>query len=229
MAMTEKEKQEIIDRATKQLSGGNWLTGPGGLSTDVGQIESGINRAVGGFAPGVTVADPTTTAPKKKAPAKAAAPSGPTALQAQQYAIANSPWTQASQALAGSLNTDLQALSGLASGTALGAVDQNTDKMAGALTGTPTTSGAGQWLAAQSAAANAATAPVAAAMQGEQNAFTTGESPFAQALLNMGNANALAVETAPQAGWYNALCNSRRLEPQLLRGGPRGRQVGVPE
>ena len=138
-------------------------------------------------------------------PAAAAAPSGPTALQAQQYAVANSPWTQASQVLTSGMNADIQALSGLASGSALGAVDQNTDKMAGALTGTPASSGAGQWLAAQSAAANAATAPVAAAMQGEQNSFTTGLKPFTQSLLNQGQASALAVETAPQAGWYNAL------------------------
>lgn len=206
--LTAKQKEAIIAQAEKELDAGStgqalggFITGKGGLGTELfGTAEDIWNK----LAPGVH--DPTVTAAKKKKEQKkAAAPSGPTAAQRQAYAIASSPWTQASQTLASGLNTDINALSGLASGSALGAIDQNTNAMAGALTGTPQSSGAGQWLAAQSAAANAATAPVAAAMQGQENAFTTGENPFSQALLNMGQANALAVETAPQAGWYNAV------------------------
>ena len=44
-------------------------------------------------------------------------------------------------------------------------------------------------------------------MQQTQNAYTTGENAFSQALQQQGQANALAVETAPMAAWQQALAS----------------------
>jgi hypothetical protein len=209
--LTDKQKQEIIDKAEAQLSGGNWLTGPGGLSTDVGQIESGVNRAVGGFFPGVS--DPTVTQdPKKPQTAKQKQAAAQTAQQKQtaQYEqtiqqIANSPWTTAANALTSTMNADLGAVAADTSGAASGqAVNAAASQGLGMLGLSPSSS-AGQWLASQTAASQANAAPVQAALNAQSQTYANEAGPISRAISQWGQDNAIMNITAPEQAWLTAL------------------------
>jgi hypothetical protein len=68
-------------------------------------------------------------------------------------------------------------------------------------------SSAAGWLGSQTAAAQATAAPVEQAMAQEGAQYAAEAKPIENALQGAGEANALAVQTAPEASWLSALAS----------------------
>jgi hypothetical protein len=127
------------------------------------------------------------------------------AYEAQLQAVMNSPWTKMSNAVAQQYQQAqtpvLQAMSGSLTAPAQGqAVNQALSAL-----GMPTGGAFGNWLNTEMAQSRATTAPVQQAMGAEAAQYAASTNPISSALEAYGQANALAVETAPEAAWLNAL------------------------
>jgi len=201
---TQEAAQQWAQQNAAPAQQGFFGKGLGALEQHWAKSEKPVTGFVDWLTSSMRKTDPTAKKPAAAAPTTTG---GLTPQEIQAREVANSPWTLAGNALAGSFTNAANQYSSLTSGQALPGIDQTTIANAEALAGTPSTSNAGQWLSAQSAAAQAAAAPVSAAMQQTQNAYTTGENAFSQALQQQGQANALAVETAPMAAWQQALAS----------------------
>lgn len=168
------------------------------LAGDVGSWVADSLRS----SPAKKKADPTKPAGNTAADQQAAEQK---ALQAQIQAVENSPWTKLSNALAQQYSQEMTPILQDVSGAQIPGAQAAAGNQALASLGLSPNSSAGQWLSSEAAASQAATAPVAAAMNQEAAQMQQGIGPVTQALMNYGQANALSVETAPEASWLSAL------------------------
>ena len=129
------------------------------------------------------------------------------AYEAQVKQVENSPWTKLGDALAGQMQQEMVPLQQLTSGAAIPQYQNQAEQGALNLLGIPSNSPSASWLSAATANARAATTPVSAAMQNVSNAYQSAGSAFTSALMNSAQSNALAVETAPESAWLNALAS----------------------
>ena len=166
-------------KGEEELSGGNWLTGPGGLSTDVGELEQGAGKALGDVAdkvlPGDTVPASDTSNPKPKPKPAASQTDTEKALQAvQQYLSSNIGQAETAMGEEGQMLAQQNA--------------KVSDVVSQYLTGTQ----------GPSAAVNAA-------QQAYNQAYQAGEGLNSAAYANMGAANAEYVASSPMAPLINLL------------------------
>jgi hypothetical protein len=142
---------------------------------------------------------------KKAAAAKSAA--AQKALQAQIQAVQDSPWTQLSNGLVNQYKTAETPTAAAISGTATPTAQEGAANSALSSLGLSSSSPAGSWLTAQTQAAQQTAAPVSQAMAQEGAQYQAEEQPIENALAAGGEANALAVNTAPEASWVQALAS----------------------
>jgi hypothetical protein len=126
---------------------------------------------------------------------------------ADYNAIQNNPYTKEENAIGNLLTAEDPQISSAIGGGYTQAATQSATSQALADAGLSPDSSAGQWLNANLAQANANDAPMAAAMNAYQNAFTGGQTGVGSALTNEAGANALAMQTAPEQGALTQLQN----------------------
>lgn len=129
------------------------------------------------------------------------------AQENQAKQIASSPWTQLGNALAEQYRQAEAPAQALMSGSQTAPAQQGASSAALGLLGESSGSPDAATLQGWAGAANAATAPVQAAMAKEGAAYAAEAGPISQAVMNYGQANALSVETAPEASWLQALAS----------------------
>jgi hypothetical protein len=183
----------------------------GGAASDL------VHALVGGMMPssgsGQAKKDPGKGKPKETAKEKAAAKAAAKAaeeqkaLQAQIQAVENSPWTKLSNALTQQYAQTEVPVAAAVSGSQIPQAQESAAGTALASLGLSPGSSAGQWLQAQTGAAQAQTAPVAQAMAQEGAQYQAEAGPISQAIMAYGQANALSDITAPEASWLNALAS----------------------
>lgn len=168
-------------------------------------------------APATVSGEPTTslTHPKEeeaaaakedaKQAAAATAAKNTAAEEAQIKEVQNSPWTQLSNALTNEYQQEETPVAAAISGSTGNAAEAGAANQALASLGLSSSSPAGQWLSSQTAAADATAAPVENAMAQEGAQYASEQGPITKALQAYGQANALDVQTAPEASWLNAL------------------------
>lgn len=148
---------------------------------------------------------PKETKAQKAAAAKSAAEKA--ALKAQTQQVANSPWTKLGNALAQQYKSAEAPTASLISGAQTVPGQDTASQTALALLGEGGGSADASTLSAWAGAANAATAPVAAAEKAEGAQYAAEAGPITKALQAGGQANAQAVETAPESSWLQALAS----------------------
>jgi hypothetical protein len=142
---------------------------------------------------------------KKAAAAKSTAEKA--AQKAQVEAVAQSPWSQLGNALAQQYQAAEAPTASLISGAQTVPGQATASQTALALLGEGGGGSDASQLAAWGAAANAATAPVSAAMAQEGAQYAAEAGPITKALQAYGQANAEEVNTAPEATWLQALAS----------------------
>ena len=168
--------------------------------------EVGAEKVLGDY-PG----DPGGSAPSAKAGAKtkskkkAAAKTDSAAKSDENQISTANDFSQMLKGLMQDQSNLTTPLANLASGqqTAPGTTDAVSTALAAA--GLSPNSPAAQWLNANITQAQAADAPMASAMTAYQNAYNTGQGGVNTALQNMGSAENLAAQTAPEQNWLQAL------------------------
>lgn len=140
---------------------------------------------------------------KPKAKAAAAKPDPAAQAAAMEKAIANSPWNQMMQAVEKTYAAEEAPVQAAISGAGTVPGQNQAINMALGLTGAGQAGAA--FLGNAQAQANAATAPVTAAMRAMGTQFAANQGPISNALAAYANANALMTETAPASAWLSAL------------------------
>ncbi len=137
-------------------------------------------------------------AKKKKAaaPASAAAPAADTPAN---------PFAALAQGLASDMQAQQAPVEQAITGAQLPALTQSATTQALSEAGLSPGSSAGQWLNTNIAQANANDAPMQAAMNAYGAAYQTGQQGVDTALTNLGQANALGIQAAPETTWLNDL------------------------
>ena len=130
---------------------------------------------------------------------------GPSQQQLHQQISANDVWQQ----LGNSLVADQQKLEApieqAISGKDTAPQESNAATTALGALGLSPNSSASSWLNSQISQANANDSPMAQAMNEYGKAFTAGQQGIDSSLKQMGTANALGVQTAPEADWVSSL------------------------
>ena len=152
---------------------------------------------------------------------KGAKEGGKSTVSADEKAIATSPWTKASDALAQTLTNQVANIATAQRGTTATketqtAINQGLADVGGA--GGTVTPGASAWLSQNTAAEEKANAPLAAAETAYANTFIKSAVPVEQAIQQGGAANAEAIATAPYATLVKAL-GSHTLYQTVYEGG----------
>jgi hypothetical protein len=179
--------------------------------TIAGLAGGGSKNTQGGVDQGpVQLANPAAEeAEIKKAGAKQSAATKQSAeqkaLQNQIQQVENSPWTKLGNALAQQYQQTETPVVAAISGSGNAAAENASASNALGLLGLSPSSGAGQWLQSQTAAAEQNAAPVQQAMAQEGAQYAAQAGPISQAIQAYGQANALADITAPESAWLNAL------------------------
>ena len=200
------DKQIAASLAAIQRSG---LTGDmsiaGATPKQTNEVEAALRagyspeQVAKGIFPKKAAAKKETAAQKQKA--------ATTAAERQIQEVQNNPWTRMADALAQQSTGALQTLAPAVSGATGPAAEAGAANQALASLGLSSGSSAGQWLNAQTAAAQATAAPVAQAMAAEGAQYAAEAGPITKAVMDWGQANAIQDITAPEAGWLNALAS----------------------
>jgi hypothetical protein len=199
----------------------HWLP-TGGLETATGatytaaQVQSafatagkvageGVKGLPKGIGTGVTGGGRGPVDPKAKKTSKGPTP---TTEKAAEEAIANSPWTKESDALANQMASELAPIAAEVSGA--NAPQQTATTVNDALAdisgaGGSVTGQTAQWLNQNLAAANTNAAPLRAAETALGKEFTASAAPMEQAIRTGGSQNAEAVSAAPYATLLKAI------------------------
>jgi hypothetical protein len=127
--------------------------------------------------------------------------------EAEIAAVNASPWTQLSNALVSQYQQAETPVAAAVAGSGIGTAQEGAASQALASLGLSPNSSGGQWLASQTAAAQETAAPVAQAMAQEGAQYSAEAGPISKALDAYGQANALEIQTAPEASWLNALAS----------------------
>jgi hypothetical protein len=129
---------------------------------------------------------------------------GPSAASIEKQ-IASDPWSQLQSALVDQYKSAQAPVSAAVSGLSGPTAEAAAGNQALASLGLSPSSAAGSWLSSQMAAANATDQPLTQAMNAYGNAYNAQAQPVESALTNLGQANAMAVATAPEQSWLSAL------------------------
>lgn len=130
--------------------------------------------------------------------------------KAQENEIAQvnaSPWTQLGNALASQFQQAETPVAAAVGGQGIGTAQEGAAGQALSSLGLSPGSSAGAWLNSQTQAAQETAAPVSQAMAQEGAQYAAEAGPISKALQAYGQANALEVQTAPEASWLNALAS----------------------
>jgi len=181
--------QDVLGRAGEAMvRAGRYSVRPGAVAETLGAGRGGAATPKGkGKAKAKKAADPTLTAAQREA------------------AIANSPWAKLMRGLEQTYQAEEVPVAAAISGS--GTVPAQNAAMNQALAlagGSP--SGAA-FLSNAQAQANAATAPVQAAMAQQGAQYAAEQGPISRALAAYGNANELMLQTAPESAWLSALAS----------------------
>lgn len=145
-----------------------------------------------------------TTVAQERYTTRSTAGQGDTTQQAEA-ALAANPFAKMGQALVGDQQNLLSAIEPYMSGAMGQQGAQSAENQALASLGIAPGSGASNWLSDQVSKANATDQPVEQALAAYGAAFGAGQGAVGQALGQMGSANALQTQTAPETEWLNAL------------------------
>lgn len=129
------------------------------------------------------------------------------ATAAYEHQIASGPWAQLGQALVSQYQQAETPTLNLVSGAAAPGAEAGAASSALASLGLAPNSSAGSWLSSQMKAADATAAPVDAAMRAEGAQYAAEAGPISKALADYGQANELALATAPENAWLSALAS----------------------
>jgi hypothetical protein len=182
-----------LDDLGNLITHGKW--GPGSVSgADVGNLITGGGKAK---------TDTAKAKPKKKAAAK-----GESSAQEQeqeQQLVATNDFAQLAKGLISDETAQEAPLQQAVSGQLTAPATSNAVATALAAAGLSPNSPAAQWLNANIAQAQAADQPMAQAMTAYGQATEQGNQQVNQALGNMGTAENLALQTAPEQTWLQSL------------------------
>jgi hypothetical protein len=115
------------------------------------------------------------------------------------------PYANLAKSLVGQLQTEQAPIEAAISGALVGPSAESAEKIAQEATGISPSSATGQWMAQQVSKGAQETSPLMQALSAYGSAYGAGQVTVDQALLNMGQANDAAVNTAPEQTWLNLL------------------------
>ncbi len=146
--------------------------------------------------------------PKDKGNGKKSSSSSDTLTQGQiEQEIEQNPWNQLGQQLVSQLQAEQAPVTQALSGQLTQPATASAEQQALAATGVSPTSSASQWLQGEISQGNANDAPLQQAMAAYGQAYTQGQQGVDTALANLGTANALGVQTAPEQTWLTDLAS----------------------
>ena len=148
-----------------------------------------------------------TEAEKKKGDEEAAAAKEAAVKQLEEQNAAAQTWNTYGEAITKDQQNLVQPVEEAISGALTKPAESSAASDAMAAIGLSPDSSAAKWLQSQISQANAIDTPMAQAMAAYGAAYETGQKGVDEALSAMGGANALDVQTAPEADWIQALAS----------------------
>lgn len=117
------------------------------------------------------------------------------------------PYANLAKSLVGQLQSEQAPIEAAISGALVGPSAESAEKIAEEATGISPSSATGQWMQQQVAKGAQETSPLMQALSAYGSAYGAGQVTVDQALMNMGQANDAAVNTAPEQTWLNAIAS----------------------